>query len=86
MSLSEFKSKVNKELNDVNVKAAIISSVLFFILAFPDLFIAVDNLLRIVAGGKFMNMHLVVLAIHSVLFGVLFYFANKMLHNYHFNL
>tara|TARA_B110000858_G_C17680567_1_gene416389 strand:- start:179 stop:415 length:237 start_codon:yes stop_codon:yes gene_type:complete len=76
--------ELRRKLNDVNVKAAIISSILFFILAFPDLFIAVDGLLRSIVGGRFMNIHLVVLTIHSVLFGILFYFANKMLHNYNF--
>ena len=67
-----------KDLQDANVKSAIVSSLLFFVLAFPELFQAVDSLLRIVFG-KFDNMHMVVLVIHSVLFGVLFYYINQFL-------
>ena len=37
---------IRNELQDTNVKAAIISGMLFFILAFPDLFQAVDTLLK----------------------------------------
>ena len=68
-----------KELQDANVKAAMVSSLLFFILAFPDLFQAVDTLMRKILGGKMYNMHLIVLTIHSVLFGVLFYYINQFL-------
>jgi hypothetical protein len=67
-----------KDLQDANVKSAIVSSLLFFVLAFPELFQAVDSLLRIVFG-KFDNMHMVVLVIHSVLFGVLLYYINQFL-------
>jgi hypothetical protein len=70
---------IRKELQDTNVKAAIISGMLFFILAFPDLFQAVDTLLKMIVGGRFANMHLVVLLIHSVLFAVMFYFVNRFL-------
>ena len=70
---------LKKDLQDANVKSAVISSLLFFILAFPELFQAVDSLLRKIAGGKFMNIHLVVLVIHSVLFGVMFYYINQFL-------
>ena len=70
---------LRKELHDTNVKAAMVSSLLFFILAFPDLFQAVDTLMRKILGGKMYNMHLIVLTIHSVLFGVLFYYINQFL-------
>lgn len=70
---------IRKELQDTNVKAAIISGMLFFILAFPDLFQAVDTLLKMILGGRFANMHLVVLLIHSVLFAVMFYYINRFL-------
>lgn len=70
---------IRKELQDTNVKAAIISGMLFFILAFPDLFQAVDTLLKMILGGRFTNMHLVVLLIHSVLFAVMFYYINRFL-------
>ena len=70
---------IRKELQDTNVKAAIISGMLFFILAFPDLFQAVDTLLKMIVGGRFANMHLVVLLIHSVLFAVMFYYVNRFL-------
>ena len=70
---------LRKELQDTNVKAALVSSLLFFILAFPDLFQAVDTLMRKILGGKMYNMHLIVLTIHSVLFGVLFYYINQFL-------
>ena len=70
---------LRKELQDTNVKAAVVSSLLFFILAFPDLFQAVDTLMRKILGGKLYNMHLIVLTIHSVLFGVLFYYINQFL-------
>jgi len=70
---------IRNELQDTNVKAAIISGMLFFILAFPDLFQAVDTLLKMIVGGRFANMHLVVLLIHSVLFAVMFYFVNRFL-------
>ena len=70
---------LRKELQDTNVKAAVVSSLLFFILAFPDLFQAVDTLMRKIIGGKMYNMHLIVLTIHSVLFGVLFYYINQFL-------
>ena len=70
---------IRNELQDTNVKAAIISGMLFFILAFPDLFQAVDTLLKMIVGGRFANMHLVVLLIHSVLFAVMFYYVNRFL-------
>ena len=80
--MESVKLSIKKELQDANVKSAVISSILFFIIAFPDLFVAVDNVLRKIVGGKFMNIHLVVLGIHSVLFGVLFYFINILLHKH----
>lgn len=75
--IQKVKDFIYDELHDSNVKAALISGFIFFILAFPDLFKAVDSLLRTIFGSNITNLHIVVLLIHSVIFSVLFYYVNR---------
>ena len=74
------KKVIQEELLNNSVKSAFLSGLLFFIVAYPELFKTVDSILSQLVGKSFTNIHLLVLFIHSILFGVLYYFLNRLLY------
>ena len=79
--LSNAENHLSKLLSEQNFQATLTAGILFFIVAFPDLFHLVDNLVRQIPGlgGPVGKNRILVLIIHTVVFMTLTYFINKIL-------
>lgn len=82
------ESKIKHMLHDNHVQSAIISGVLFVLVAWPDLFDVVSKLIsRIPLVGKNMNTSkIITVLLHAVVFAILTYWVNKLLAKKIFNL
>ena len=86
--MNQEESKLKRMLHDNHIQSAIISGILFVLVAWPDLFDAVSTLIsKIPLVGKNANTSkIITVVLHAVVFSILTYWVNKLLSKKIFNL
>ena len=68
---------IRKSLAMKSVQVSITASILFLIVANPMLFNIVDMAIATILGTKYVTNHMIVLVLHSIVFGLLMYLSTK---------
>ena len=68
---------IKKSLAMKSVQVSITAAILFLIVANPMLFNIVDMGLATILGTKYGTNHMIVLVLHSIVFGVLMYLSTQ---------
>jgi len=71
--------KMLRKLNDSSVQSAVAGSIIFLLVANPFIFDQVNRLFTFVFGSRYDTNRYLVLLTHSIVFGVLLYFANRFI-------
>ena len=72
---------IRQSLAMKSVQVSITAAILFLIVANPLIFNIVDLGLSTILGTKIGTNHMIVLVLHSVVFGLLMYFSTKYFFN-----
>lgn len=75
------KEEVQEMVEDNHIQSAIISGVLFVLVAWPDLFNVVTNLINKIpmVGKNLATSRIIAVFLHAVIFAFLTYWVNKLL-------
>ena len=68
---------IKQNLAMKSVQVSITAAILFLIVANPFIFNVVDMGLATILGTKYGTNHMIVLFLHSIVFGLLMYFSTK---------
>ena len=71
--------KMLNKLNDSSVQSAVAGSIIFLLVANPFIFDQVNRLFSMVLGTRYENNRYLVLVTHSVVFGFLLFYVNKLI-------
>jgi len=67
------------KLNNTSIQSAVVGAIIFILVANRFIFNHVDRLFSYVLGTRYGSNQYLVLFVHAIVFGLLMYYANKLI-------
>ena len=71
--------KMLRKLNDSSVQSAVAGAIIFILVANPFIFDQVNRLFTMILGTRYEDNRYLVLFVHSIVFGLLLFYVNKLI-------
>ena len=71
--------KMLSKLNDSSVQSAVAGAIIFILVANPFIFDQVNRLFTMILGTRYEDNRYLVLFVHSIVFGLLLFYVNKLI-------
>ena len=71
--------KMLSKLNDSSIQSAVAGAIIFILVANPFIFDQVNRLFTMILGTRYEDNRYLVLFVHSIVFGLLLFYVNKLI-------
>ena len=71
--------KMLRKLNDSSVQSAVAGAIILILVANPFIFDQVNRLFTMILGTRYEDNRYLVLFVHSIVFGLLLFYVNKLI-------